>query len=128
MLSSSSSGTQLLLGSQHHSSPIAGLRKSKITMMVAAGLLVLVVVSVALGVALRPRSEKQIDFGLEHASMARLAMANFTFNVSSHVPEPDAALAALLSSNNTVLLGFPGKRVANETGIKAENYELLVKI
>ncbi|CAN7975402.1 unnamed protein product, partial [Ixodes persulcatus] len=129
MLQSTSSGTELLLRSQRRLSPIARTRKSKITMMVAAGLLVLVVVSVVLGVALKPRSEKQIDFGLEHAAMARLALANFTFNVSSPVPQGYAASLAALLSNNSILLGFvAGKGNATKTVFDAGDYEELDKI
>ncbi|KAK8782748.1 hypothetical protein V5799_015911 [Amblyomma americanum] len=131
MLHSSSSGTELLLRSQH-SSPVHNLRKSKITMMVAAGLLVLVVISVALGVAMRPRPDRQVDFGLQHPAMARLALANFSFdhvNASYSGPAGSALASDHAPRVDTPLLGFV-LRTANGSSLHrpGEDYDELDKI
>lgn len=139
MLHSTSSGTELLLRSQHRTSPVHNLRKSKITMMVAAGLLVLVVISVALGVALRPRPERQVDFGLQHPAMARLALANFSFdniNASASAAAAAAAtgggshaVASRASARQEALLGFV-LRESNKTAFRrpGDDYDELDKI
>lgn len=135
MLHSTSSGTELLLRSQHRTSPVHNLRKSKITMMVAAGLLVLVVISVALGVALRPRPERQVDFGLQHPAMARLALANFSFDNynASAAGAGGSGGSGLVSGEagrpDTPLLGFV-LRESNRTGLRraGDDYDELDKI
>ncbi|KAL3223435.1 hypothetical protein MRX96_004844 [Rhipicephalus microplus] len=60
MLHSTSSGTVLLLRSQYRTSPVYNHRNSGINIKMAAGLLVLVVISATL-VTLRPRPERQVD-------------------------------------------------------------------
>ncbi|CAN7938352.1 unnamed protein product [Ixodes hexagonus] len=129
MLESTASGTELLLRSQHHPPPLHRLRKSKISMMVAAGLLILVVLSVTLGVVFRPQSEKQVDFRLQHPAMARLAVANFTFNISDPVQTKDNAAAAfgVLSPRHKAHVGFLGGQ-ANKTAPKMDDYDELDKI
>ncbi|KAH8033591.1 hypothetical protein HPB51_014497 [Rhipicephalus microplus] len=133
MLHSTSSGTELLLRSQRRTSPVHNLRRSKITMMVAAGLLVLVVISVALGVALRPRTERQVDLSLEHPAMARLALANFTFvNISASAPAAGGGSPAGASGavgRQEALLGFV-VRETNKTGGRKpkDDYDELDKI
>lgn len=138
MLHSTSSGTELLLRSQHRTSPVHNLRKSKITMMVAAGLLVLVVISVALGVALRPRPERQVDFGLQHPAMARLALANFSFDnynasAAGTGGSSGSGGSGLVSGEagrpDTPLLGFV-LRESNRTGLRraGDDYDELDKI
>lgn len=134
MLHSTSSGTELLLRSQHRTSPVHNLRKSKITMMVAAGLLVLVVISVALGVALRPRPERQVDFGLQHPAMARLALANFSFdniNASASAATGGGShpVASGASARQEALLGFV-LRESNKTAFRrpGDDYDELDKI
>ncbi|KAL1415570.1 hypothetical protein MTO96_006694 [Rhipicephalus appendiculatus] len=133
MLHSTSSGTELLLRSQHRTSPVHNLRKSKITMMVAAGLLVLVVISVALGVALRPRPERQVDFGLQHPAMARLALANFSFdNINASASAAGGGSPAVASGavgRQEALLGFV-LRESNKTAFRrpGDDYDELDKI
>ncbi|KAH6935720.1 hypothetical protein HPB50_008464 [Hyalomma asiaticum] len=78
MLHSMWSGVELLLRSHRCTSPVHNLRKPKITMMVAARLRTKIVSSVALGVALRPCPERQVDFSLKHPAMALLAGANIS--------------------------------------------------
>lgn len=103
-------------------------------MMVAAGLLVLVVISVALGVALRPRAERQLDFGL-HPAMARLAMANFTFNLTSDAPQSPSEGIGLPTvpgpgQLGPGLVGFVtgGGGSSNKTLVKGDDYDELDKI
>ncbi|KAH6947037.1 hypothetical protein HPB50_016822 [Hyalomma asiaticum] len=100
--------------------------------MVAAGLLVLVVISVALGVALRPRPERQVDFGLQHPAMARLALANFSFdniNASAMGAGGSSAWAPGASGNQEALLGFV-LRESNKTAVRrpGDDYDELDKI
>lgn len=102
-------------------------------MMVAAGLLVLVVISVALGVAMRPRPERQVDFGLQHPAMARLALANFSFdniNASSYAGPGGPALAPAYSARlETPLLGFVLRTVNGSTLHRpGDDYDELDKI
>lgn len=83
MLDSSSSGTQLILDGPPQATPLQKLRRTKILMMVAAGLLTVVVLSVVFGLAFGQRKEDVPHFGFHHAVLARLAMANFSFDSSN---------------------------------------------
>ncbi|KAL3196485.1 hypothetical protein MRX96_045215 [Rhipicephalus microplus] len=69
MLHSMSLGTEQLLRSQHGTSPVHNIRKSRITRMLTAGLLVLIVISAML-TTVRPLAEWQVDSGLQHPVIA----------------------------------------------------------
>ncbi|KAL3184546.1 hypothetical protein MRX96_006029 [Rhipicephalus microplus] len=72
------SGTELLLRSQHWTSSVHHLSKSRITIKVPVGLLVLDMMPAAL-VALWPLPKRQVDLILPHPAMAWLMM-NFSFD------------------------------------------------
>ncbi|KAL3210107.1 hypothetical protein MRX96_037380 [Rhipicephalus microplus] len=82
MLRSTSSRTELLLRSQHQTSPVHNKPKSRITVMVAAGL-ILVVISATL-VSPGPLPEREAVVGLQHTAMAWLTLTVFSFgNINS---------------------------------------------
>ncbi|KAL3225239.1 hypothetical protein MRX96_049289 [Rhipicephalus microplus] len=75
---SKSSGTELLLHSQHLTSSVHNLRKSKIIIKVPVGLLFLDVMPATL-VALRPLPKRQVVLSLQRPALAWLMM-NFSFD------------------------------------------------
>ncbi|KAH8025192.1 hypothetical protein HPB51_004733 [Rhipicephalus microplus] len=79
MLYGTSPGTAQLLRSQHRTSPVPDIRKSRNTWMLTAGLLVLIVISAVL-TTVRPLAEWQVDSGLQHPAIAKLALDNFSFD------------------------------------------------
>ncbi|KAH6935772.1 hypothetical protein HPB50_009465 [Hyalomma asiaticum] len=126
------SGVELLLRSQHRNFSVHNLRKSKITMMVAARLLAKVVISVALCVALRPRPERQVDFGLKHPAMARLALANVpSDNIKASAARAGGSpgLASGASGDQEALLVF-FLRESNKTALRrpGDDYDEADKI
>ncbi|KAL3196483.1 hypothetical protein MRX96_045213 [Rhipicephalus microplus] len=122
MLHSTPSGTELLLHSQHRTSSVHNLRKSKITIKVPVGLLVLDVMPAAL-VALWPLPKRQVDLILQHPAMAWL-MRNFSFDninasksafldgfpavTSDSVRRLNALLGFVLRKSNKMVIRQPG--------------------
>ncbi|KAL3210106.1 hypothetical protein MRX96_037379 [Rhipicephalus microplus] len=105
MLYSTFLGKKLLLRSQRRTSPVQNIRKSRITLMVLAGLLVLVLIWAAL-VALRHLPERQLVVGLQHPVMTWLDLAIFSFNnINASNSAADVAFSAVAS-------GVVGRRQA----------------
>ncbi|KAL3184535.1 hypothetical protein MRX96_006018 [Rhipicephalus microplus] len=121
MMLSRFSGTELLLCSQHW--PVHDLWKSRITVKVAAGFLILVVISAVL-VAPTPLPERQMNLGLQHPAMAGLVLAYLSFDninasesaagsgfpavASGAVRRREALLVFVLRERNKTAIGWPG--------------------
>ncbi|KAH8024641.1 hypothetical protein HPB51_000081 [Rhipicephalus microplus] len=107
ILHSRSSGTELLLRSQHRTSSVYNLRMSKITIKVPVGLLVLDVMPVML-VALWPLRKQQVVLNLQCSALTWL-MINFSFdNIESKSASGDGfpAVASGLLHRLKALLAF----------------------
>ncbi|KAK8783936.1 hypothetical protein V5799_009701 [Amblyomma americanum] len=72
-----------LFRGQNESSLVHGLRKSKITMIVTASLLVLVVTGVALGFVFSGPRRNFLDSRSQQPAMAGQVMGNFSFDTIS---------------------------------------------
>ncbi|KAL3223432.1 hypothetical protein MRX96_004841 [Rhipicephalus microplus] len=102
-----SSETELLLRSQHRTSSVHNLRKSKITIKVPVGLLVLYVMPATL-VALRPLPKRQVVLSLQRSALTWLII-NFSFdNIESKSASGDGfpAVASGLMHRLKALFGF----------------------
>ncbi|KAL3179917.1 hypothetical protein MRX96_009114 [Rhipicephalus microplus] len=122
MLHSTSSGTELRLCSQHRTYPVHNKPKSRITLMVAAGL-ILVVISATL-VSPGPLLEREAVVGLQHTAMAWLTLTVFSFGnintselaaggsfpavVSGAVGRWQALLSIFLRESNKTHVRHPG--------------------
>ncbi|KAL3197841.1 hypothetical protein MRX96_014583 [Rhipicephalus microplus] len=122
MLHSTSSGTELLLRSQHRTSPVHNKPKSRIIVMVAAGL-ILVVISATL-VSPGPIPEWEAVVGLQHTATAWLTLTVFSFGnintlesaavggfpavVSGAVGRWEAMLSIVLRESNKTDVRRPG--------------------
>ncbi|KAL3225240.1 hypothetical protein MRX96_049290, partial [Rhipicephalus microplus] len=116
---STSSGTELLLRSQYRTSSVHNLRKSKITIKVPVGLLVLDVMPATL-VALRPLPKQQVVLNLQRPALA-WPMVNFSFeNINASKSASSDGFPAVASGSVhrwMALLGFgEGKATRWPTG------------
>ncbi|KAL3184541.1 hypothetical protein MRX96_006024 [Rhipicephalus microplus] len=108
---STSSGTELLLRSQHRTSSVHNLRKSKITIKVPVGILVLDVMPATL-VAPRPLPKQQVVLSLQRPALACLMMNAFeNINASKSASGDGFPTVALCSVGRwKALLGFDERR------------------
>lgn len=114
MLYCTESGTTMPLNSHRPGSPLRDLRNTKVRVMTVAGILVLCVLAVAIGVACNPRSEPKADSLalLQREAMARLAVTDFSLDkLNGSLPlaagSANASVSELLAS--MLGRGYEGK-------------------